>query len=114
MFDGRRLYRLKIVDEGAADLERSRYAPYAGQSRRCAFEFERVAGFKDEKKEKAREPLTGLAYFRRPADGAPMMPVRVTADSKYGTAVLHLRKVELLDPQLAAQAAEKLDAPRPE
>lgn len=114
VFDGRRLYRLKVADKGAADLNRSRYAPYAGASRRCQFEFERIAGFKDEKKEKAREPLTGLAYFRRPAAGAPMMPVRVSADSQYGAAVLHLRKVELLDPQLAAEATEKLDDPRPE
>ncbi len=102
VFDGRRRYQLKMTDKGDVDLGRSRYAPFGGEARRCDFVFERVAGFKNKDSD---DPTRGRAYFRRAKEGAPMMPVQVAADMKYGAAILHLQEVELLDPKLAEQAA---------
>ena len=112
VFDGRRRYQLKVTDLGEADLDRSRYTPYSGAARKCGFVFEHVAGFKKRKDDDDREPTQGKAYYRRAAEGAPVMPVKIIADSSYGSAILHLSRVELLDPELAAalaeQAADKL------
>ena len=102
VYDGRRLYRLEVSDDGAADLQPSRYAPLAGPSRKCDFIFKRVAGFKKKKTDKT--PTEGVVYFRRAAEGAPMMPVKIVADSKYGSVMLHLKEIEPLDPLLAEQA----------
>ena len=101
VFDGRRRYQLQVMDNGDMDIGRSRYAPYGGEARRCDFIFKRVAGFK---KLKSDDPTRGRAYFRRVAQGSPLMPVQVAADTKYGGAVLHLKDIELLDPDLAEQA----------
>ena len=111
VFDGRRRYQLKVVDEGRRDLGRSRYAPYGGPARRCGFVFERIAGFKNMNND---EPTSGHAYFRRAADGAPLMPVQIVADTQYGAAILHLQGLELLDATLVQQAARKTDGPTPE
>lgn len=108
VYDGRRRYQLVVSDLGDRELTRSRYAPYGGESRRCDFAFKRVAGFKKKKKKVDQSPTTGRAYFRRSAEGAPLMPVRIAADTKYGAAILHLKEIELLDPQLAEKAARKL------
>jgi hypothetical protein len=101
VFDGRRRYQLQVMDNGDTEIGRSRFAPYGGEARRCDFIFERVAGFKQLKSD---DPTRGRAYFRRVARGSPLMPVQVAADTKYGGAVLHLKDIELLDPDLAEQA----------
>lgn len=106
VFDGRRLYRFVVSDTGEAELERNSYAPFGGEARRCEFEFKRVAGFK--KKPKG-PPTKGRAYYRRAREGAPIMPVQVIADSKYGATILHLKATDLIDPELAELAARKLD-----
>jgi len=106
VYDGRRQYRLKVTDEGMTDIGRSRYAPFGGEVRKCAFVFERVAGFK---KLKSDEPTAGRAYFRRSMDGAPLMPVQIAADTKYGGAILHLKEVKLLDPKLAERPLPDMD-----
>lgn len=111
VFDGRRRYQFVVTDSGDRELERNSYAPFGGVARRCDFEFKRVAGFKNDKK---GPPTKGRAYFRSTADGAPLMPIQVFADSKYGATILHLRTVELIDPALAELAARKLDVTNPD
>ena len=101
VFDGRRRYQLQVIDSGDRKIGRSRYAPYGGEARRCDFIFKRVAGFK---KLHTDDPARGSAYYRRVAQGAPLMPVQVAADTKYGGAVLHLQDIKLLNPDLAEQA----------
>lgn len=110
VFDGRRRYQLKVTDMGERALSRSRYAPFAGLSRRCDFVFERVAGFK-KKSSVDDSPTAGRAYYRSTTERAPLMPVRVEADSGYGAAILHLKEVELLNPQLTERAGRTLDRP---
>ena len=100
VFDGRRRYLLKVMDEGETEIGRSRYAPYGGDVRKCTFVFERVAGFK---KKNSNEPTQGRAYFRRVNEDAPIMPVQIAAETKYGAAILHLRELTLLDKQLAGR-----------
>lgn len=102
VYDGRRRYTLKIEDQGVAELESSRRTPYEGDAQRCRFVFERVAGFR-----KAfaadDEPTNGRAYYRRPALGAPMMPVKIIAELQLGSAVINLKQYKALDPAKAEQ-----------
>ncbi|MBT6312096.1 MAG: DUF3108 domain-containing protein [Alphaproteobacteria bacterium] len=102
VYDGRRRYTLKIEDQGIAELEPSRRTPYEGNAQRCKFVFERVAGFR---KEIAAddEPTNGRAYYRRPAPGAPMMPVKIIAELELGSAIINLKQYKALDPAKAEQ-----------
>ena len=103
VYDGRRRYTLKIEDQGIAELEPGRRTPYEGDAQRCKFVFERVAGFR-----KALagddEPTNGRAYYRRPAPGAPMMPVKIIAELELGSAIINLKQYNALDPAQAEQA----------
>ncbi|MEQ9123626.1 MAG: DUF3108 domain-containing protein, partial [Alphaproteobacteria bacterium] len=114
VFDGRRRYQFKVRDEGETDIGKSGSAPFGGVARKCAFVFENVAGFKVRKNKKPSEPTRGVAYFRRAEAGAPTMPVKVETESDYGSVILLLREVQTIDPELAQQAARKIDGPAPE
>mgnify|MGYP002629001192 CR=1 FL=1 len=104
VFDGRRLYQLKVTDDGDTMLSSSSRAPFGGEARRCRFVFERKAGFKNIQSD---DPTAGRAYFRRTAPGAPIMPVQVVADTSYGAALLNLQSATLLD----AAATQRALAP---
>jgi len=114
VFDGRRRYQFKVRDEGEADIGKSSSSPFGGVARKCAFVFENVAGFKVRKNKEPSEPTRGVAYFRRAEAGAPTMPIRVETESDYGSVILLLREVQTIDPELAQQAARKIDGPAPE
>lgn len=105
VFDGRRRYTLRVVDEGIAELEPSRRAPYEGDAQRCSFVFERVSGFRKEISDD--EPTHGHVYYRRVAKGAPMMPVKIIAELEYGSAIINLKSYKPLDPHKAEQAMLK-------
>ena len=111
VFDGRRRYQMIVEDEGASEVRKSRYAPFGGETRVCSFVFERVAGFK---KDSDKPPTAGAAFIRRAKPDAPLMPVKIAVDSKYGLAVLHLKDVRQIDAELAALAAKKLEVTKPE
>lgn len=95
VFDGRRLYDMKVVDDGEVEIGRSKRAPYGGMVRRCSFEFGRKAGFK--RKNAGKEPTRGVAYFRESLGDTPVMPVQIKAETSYGAAVLHLQQITPLD-----------------
>lgn len=102
VYDGRRLYTVKIEDQGIAELEPSRRTPYEGDAQRCKFVFERVAGFR-KKSAADDDPTNGRAYYRRPAPGAPMMPVKIVADLELGSAIINLKQYKSLNPAKAEQ-----------
>ena len=102
VYDGRRRYTVKIEDQGIAELKPSRRTPYEGDAQRCKFVFERVAGFR-KKLAADDEPTNGRAYYRRPAPGAPMMPVKIIADLELGSAIINLKQYKTLDPAKAEQ-----------
>ena len=103
VYDGRRRYTLRVEDQGVAELEPSRRTPYEGDAQRCKFVFERVAGFRREIAADD-EPTNGRAYYRRPAPGAPMMPVKIVAELDLGSAIINLKQYKPLDPAKAEQA----------
>lgn len=112
VYDGRRRYQFVATDEGSATVDKSRYAPFGGETHVCSFVFERVAGFKE--KDNGKPPTGGAAYLRRAEPYAPMMPVKVVVGTKYGNAILHLAEVERIDAELATLAAQKLGVTNPD
>ncbi len=96
IFDGRRLFQLRIEDKGIVKTSKNRFAPFGGDARRCDFALKQTAGFKRLKEEK---PNKGSFYFRHVNDHSVIMPIKVKAESNYGDLIIHLRNVESIGPE---------------
>lgn len=104
IFDGRRLFQLRIEDKGLVKTSQSRFAPFGGDARRCDFTFEQMAGFKRLKEQK---PNKGSFYFRHVSEHAVMMPIKVKAESNYGDLIIHLRNVESIGPEFIKKTIQE-------
>lgn len=93
VFDGRRRSDFTATTEGMETLEAHRWSGFAGPALRCRFEGRQVAGFwKQQDREEAARPRGGLAWFASPGPGLPMIPVRIEADSTWGTVYVHMTR----------------------
>jgi hypothetical protein len=104
IFDGRRLFQLRIEDKGLVKTSQSRFAPFGGDARRCDFTFKQMAGFKRLKEQK---PNKGSFYFRHVSEHAVMMPIKVKAESNYGDLIIHLRNVESIGPEFIKKTIQE-------
>jgi hypothetical protein len=93
VFDGRRRSDFTAVTEGTETLDANRWSGFAGPALRCRFEGRQVAGFwKEQDREAAAQPRGGTAWFASPGPGLPMIPVRIEADSNWGTVYVHMTR----------------------
>jgi hypothetical protein len=92
IFDGRRLTALTARTIGTQDLPRTSRSMFAGQSLRCDFQGDQLAGFKkDESEADQRRPKFGNAWLATVVPNAPPVPVRVIFDNKVlGQVTLYL------------------------
>jgi hypothetical protein len=93
IWDGRRLYRLKVTHDGPDNLEADRPWSYAGPTVRCRLAIERMGGFRREpgswsKPEHERRQTVWVAKLA----GERWIPVRAEFESSYGTIVGRLRR----------------------
>ncbi len=83
IFDGRRLTALAARTTGAEALARSERSIFSGQTLRCDFDGNQLAGFKKDESEAAqRRTRHGIAWLASVLAGAPPIPVRVVFDNK--------------------------------
>jgi hypothetical protein len=109
VFDGRRRSDFTATTEGMETLEAHRWSAFSGPALRCRFEGRQVAGFwKQADREEAAKPRGGLAWFASPAPGLPMIPVRIEADSTWGTVYVHMTRAAPGMLALPAQRSEAL------
>lgn len=93
VFDGRRRSDFKAVTEGMETLPAHRWGGFAGPALRCRFEGRQIAGFwKEQNREEASKPRGGTAWFASPGPGLPMIPVRIEAESNWGTVYVHMTR----------------------
>ena len=103
IFDGRRLTALTARTAGPASLPHVGRSIFSGQTLRCDFDGNQIAGFKkDESEADQRRTRHGVAWLASVLPGAPPIPVRVIFDNKVlGQVTLYLTSAE----PVAAQAA---------
>jgi hypothetical protein len=106
VFDGRRRYDLQFTYEGEDKLATSNEAAYGGPAIICRMETRRIAGFsrqweRDEDRDRPPPPKLWLA--RLGPEGI-VLPVRLVAKTRWGTAVAHLQR-------LTADGRPVLEAP---
>jgi hypothetical protein len=92
IFDGRRLTALAARTTGAEALAHTDRSIFAGQTLRCDFDGNQLAGFKKDESEAAqRRTRHGMAWLASVLPGAPPVPVRVIFDNKIlGQVTLYL------------------------
>ncbi len=93
VYDGRRLFRLKLSHVGPAELPPSSYAAYAGPAIECLVQVETVAGFKKSEIRKKHFPERVKVYLAEAVAGAPLLPVRLEADYRFGQIRVHAARI---------------------
>ncbi|MGD1878032.1 MAG: DUF3108 domain-containing protein [Kiloniellaceae bacterium] len=105
VFDGRKRYDLMVSDAGETDLEASDYSIYAGPARGCRLDYKMLGGHKKERNKYVETVRERIVWVARPADGAPLIPVRLKIETAYGTLMGHLTGFAR-GPQVAQKLAE--------
>jgi hypothetical protein len=108
VFDGRRRSDFTAVTDGTETLEANRWSGFAGPALRCRFEGRQVAGFwKEQDRAEAAKPRGGTAWLASPGPGLPVIPVRIEADSAWGTVYVHMIRAAPGVLDLPAQRTER-------
>ena len=94
VFDGRRLFDLKVQHAGTRELEPSNTYAYAGPVMVCRLSLTRVAGFEKDEIGKKRFPTIVEALVAPSTEGTPALPVRFEADSRIGKVIVRLESIE--------------------
>ena len=91
-FDGRRLATLSARTAGEEVLERTGRSSFAGPALRCEFEGRQTGGFKrDDDVAREQRPQHGTAWFARLTPAGPVVPVRITFQSRIlGEATMYI------------------------
>ena len=107
VFDGRKRYDLTVSDAGERELEATDYSIYAGPAHGCRLDYEMLGGHRIERNKYVETARERTVWVARPAENAPLIPVRLEIETAYGTLMGHLTGFSN-DPQLAEKLAEKL------
>jgi hypothetical protein len=90
VFDGRKRYDLVVSDAGERMLEPTTYSIYAGPARGCKLAYRMLGGHKIERNKYVETARERVVWVARPAEGAPLIPVRLEIETAYGTVMGHL------------------------
>jgi hypothetical protein len=90
VFDGRKRFDLMVSDAGERMLEPTSYSIYAGPARGCRLEYKMLGGHRMEKNKYVETARERIVWVARPAEGAPLIPVRLEIETAYGTLMGHL------------------------
>ena len=90
VFDGRKRYDLIVSDAGERMLEPTSYSIYAGPARGCKLDYRMLGGHKIERNRYVETARERVVWVARPAEGAPLIPVRLEIETAYGTVMGHL------------------------
>ena len=93
VYDGRRLFKLKLEHVGPAVLKKSRYAAYSGPAIECLVRVEMIAGFKKSEIRKKHFPERVKVFLAEAVPGAPLIPVRLESDYRFGQLRMHAAEI---------------------
>ena len=93
IFDGRKLFAVRLEDAGTLTLRATGYSPFSGETRICRVHIEQTEG---PKKERTRERVPGeiKVYFAPLTPGGAPLPLRLEARNRLGKIVMHLTDAE--------------------
>lgn len=96
VYDGRRRYDVLTRNAAEQILKRSQYSMFSGKARRCDVLLKRIAGFNKKKQRFYEEPgAIRLWLANMPTNtGDLTVPVRLQSDTKWGTLIAHLTKLD--------------------
>lgn len=94
-FDGRRAVQIEAHTVGDEQLAPSSRSSFQGKALRCDFSGRMLAGFKfDDDKGRASKPVHGSAWLAAVAPGAPLLPVRMSFETRwFGDAIMYLTEI---------------------
>jgi len=84
VYDGRRLFGLKLVDLGDTWVDGEDYGGYIGPAMKCRAALEMRAGFKKSEIRKRRYPDEITFYFAEALEQAPLLPVQFESGNMVG------------------------------
>ncbi|WP_340117068.1 DUF3108 domain-containing protein [Pelagibius sp. 7325] len=90
VFDGRKRYDLTVSDAGERELEPTDYSIYAGPAHGCRLDYEMLGGHRMERNKYVETARERIVWVARPAENAPLIPVRLEIETAYGTLMGHL------------------------
>jgi len=93
VFDGRKLFALRLEQQEAVTLRASGYSPFGGPTQVCHLFIEQTAG---PKKERSRERIPEYirVYLAPLSENGPPLPLRLEADNRLGRIILHLKEAK--------------------
>jgi hypothetical protein len=100
-----------VRDRGLTTPTGAHSAAFAGEMRECEFLIKPIAGYAkldDPDDNDWRRPRNGRAWIGRVAPGAPLAPVRIEIDSRWGTTIVTLKQVTLRTAEAASEAPTPL------
>jgi hypothetical protein len=97
-FDGRRRFRVELVDAGLEPIEASLPggALVGREARICDFVYRQTGGFARRVSwgpDRQREPRPGRVWLTRVVPGGAVLPVRMEMENSWGRMIAHLREV---------------------
>lgn len=97
IFDGRRRYDLVMTLDGEDTFAPTDYTTFSGKALRCAIRVERIAGYAKNAEEQNREldSRKTMLWVARYPDQKLLVPVRLVADSFFGSVIGHLTFAEI-------------------
>jgi hypothetical protein len=94
VFDGRRRTDVVAQTEGEEVLAGHRWGSFEGSALRCRVDGRMVAGFwASQDRAEAAKPRSATAWLARPEPGLPLIPVRIEAETGWGTVYVHLTRI---------------------
>jgi hypothetical protein len=97
VFDGRRRYDLRLVEQTPAAVPREADEIYAGTARRCLATVEARAGLWRDDPRTSEKPTTLEFWIASPREGVPPIPVYLELSGPRGTLAMVLTRVRTLD-----------------
>ena len=96
IFDGRRRYKLKIKEIGVKNFSKTPYNIFTGKALACELKYIPLGGQRKRTYEPENPHNANIIYLARPSPAAPIIPVSFSLDTRFGTLVGHLVKIESL------------------
>jgi len=88
IYDGRRRYDAKLESLSARTLDRSSSAPFEGRAEGCRLTFQRIAGFRPDRKR--MQDLEVDIWLAEIGVAAGRVPVRLEMQTPWGAGFAHL------------------------
>ena len=93
VFDGRKLFALRLEQQESVTLRPSGYSPFSGETQVCHLFIEQTAGPKKERS-RQRIPEYIRVYLAPLSEDGPPLPLRLEADNRLGRIILHLTEAK--------------------